>query len=113
MSKVKIPPSTTAWLSLSAPKRPDWNMSGNAETDPENQFIGTSDSTDVVFRTNNIEALRLGAIKNIGVGVNEPTAKLEVSGTVRIRENLLVDSLQFTPDQNNPASLRALLVIAR
>jgi hypothetical protein len=34
---------------------------GNGQTDPQNQFIGTTDSTDVVFRTNNIEALRLGS----------------------------------------------------
>lgn len=54
-------------------------MAGNAQTDPQNQYIGTSDSTDVVFRTNNIKALRLAANKNIGVGVNEPTAKLDVA----------------------------------
>jgi hypothetical protein len=102
--------SSTAWINIAAPERPDWSMVGNAQTDPQNQYIGTSDSTDVVFRTNNIEALRLGANKNIGVGVNDPTAKLDVSGTVRVRENLLVDSLAFTPDQNNPTSLRNLLI---
>ncbi|MBX7203688.1 MAG: SprB repeat-containing protein, partial [Bacteroidia bacterium] len=92
-----------------APPRPDWTMSGNAETDPQNQFIGTTDSTDVVFRTNNTEALRLAANKNIGVGVNEPTARLDVSGTVRIREDILIDSLAFTPDSNNTAQFRILM----
>jgi hypothetical protein len=98
-----------AWINLAAPERPDWSMVGNAQTDPQNQFIGTTDSTDVVFRTNNIEALRLAANENIGVGVNEPTAKLDVLGTVRVRENLLVDSLAFTPDTNAVGQFRVLM----
>jgi hypothetical protein len=35
-------------------------MSGNAGTDPATQFIGTTDSVDVVFRSNNAEQIRLG-----------------------------------------------------
>ena len=109
MQSASQPPEGLALLLI----RGKSNMAGNAITDPQNQYIGTSDSIAVVFRTNNIEALRLAANKNIGMGVNEPTAKLDIAGTVRVRENLLIDSLAFTPDQNNPASLRALLVIAR
>ena len=101
--------TATAWISLSAPERPDWQMSGNAETDPENQFIGTSDSTDVVFRTNNIEALRVAANNNIGIGVTEPLARMDVGGTFRVRGNARLDSLAFTPDSLDPGQFRIIV----
>ncbi len=41
------------------PDREDWTMSGNANTNSTTQFIGTSDSTDLVFKTNNIESFRI------------------------------------------------------
>ncbi len=34
-------------------------MTGNASTNPATQFIGTKDSSDLVFKTNYIEALRI------------------------------------------------------
>ena len=46
-------------VNLKEPERQDWGMSGNAGTDPATQFIGTTDSVDVVFRSNNSEQLRL------------------------------------------------------
>jgi hypothetical protein len=45
---------------LKEPERQDWSMTGNAGTDPATQFIGTTDSVDVVFKANNSEQLRLG-----------------------------------------------------
>jgi hypothetical protein len=48
-------------ISLKEPERQDWGMSGNAGTDPATQFIGTTDSVDVVLRSNNVEQIRLGA----------------------------------------------------
>jgi hypothetical protein len=46
-------------VNLKEPERQDWGMSGNAGTDPATQFIGTTDSVDVVFRSNNAEILRI------------------------------------------------------
>jgi hypothetical protein len=46
-------------VNLKEPERQDWGMSGNAGTDPATQFIGTTDSVDVVLKSNNIEQLRL------------------------------------------------------
>ncbi len=43
------------------PDRDDWTMSGNAGTDPSNQFIGTTDNKDIVFKTNSTERMRLKA----------------------------------------------------
>jgi hypothetical protein len=36
-----------------------WGLTGNAGTNPLTQFIGTTDNQDLVFRTNNIEKMRL------------------------------------------------------
>ena len=46
-------------VSLKEPERQDWSMTGNAGTDPATQFIGTTDSVDVVFKSNNVEQIRL------------------------------------------------------
>jgi len=46
---------------LTGPERSDWTMAGNEGTNPEYDFIGTSDETDLVFRTNSSEAMRLNS----------------------------------------------------
>ncbi|MEO8587813.1 MAG: SprB repeat-containing protein [Flavobacteriales bacterium] len=54
---------------LTQPDRNDWTMSGNANTDPATQYLGSSDAKDVVFKSNGTEALRLksnGDIKLLG-----------------------------------------------
>jgi hypothetical protein len=38
-----------------------WYLSGNVQTDPRNNFIGTSDAQPLIFRTNNIEQMRINA----------------------------------------------------
>jgi hypothetical protein len=50
-------------VNLKEPERQDWGMSGNAGTDPATQFIGTTDSVDVVFRSNNAEIMRFSSEK--------------------------------------------------
>jgi len=52
---------TEASIFLSAPKANNWNLTGNTNSDPASQFIGTSDNKDLVFKTNNTETFRLGA----------------------------------------------------
>src|SRR6186997_2969105 len=36
----------------------DWLLAGNAGTSPATNFIGTTDAQPLVFRTNNVEAMR-------------------------------------------------------
>lgn len=52
---------TESSIFLSAPKANNWNLTGNANSDPNTQFIGTTDQKDLVFKTNNAETFRLGA----------------------------------------------------
>lgn len=62
-----------------------WTLSGNGSTSPSTNFLGTTDSVDMVFRTNNSERIRLMANGYLGIGTSNPGVKLEVSnGTVSL-----------------------------
>ncbi len=59
-----------------------WLTSGNSNTN-SGSFIGTTDNQPLVFRTNNSEKLRITTNGNVGIGTSNPTAQLEVSGSLR------------------------------
>jgi hypothetical protein len=59
----------------------DWTLTGNAGTSPLTNFLGTSDNIDMVFRTNNLERVRIRNNGNVGIGTNAPTQPLHVVGT--------------------------------
>jgi hypothetical protein len=65
-----------ASISLVGPEREDWTMTGNVGTNPGANFIGTTDNKDVIFKTNNVERLRING-----------------SGQIEIKNNLKIDSL--------------------
>lgn len=56
-----------------------WSLTGNASTNPTNNFVGTTDAQDLVFRTNNAERIRVLSGGNVGIGVNNPGMKLAIS----------------------------------
>jgi hypothetical protein len=56
---------TSHGANLRMPERSDWTMFGNTGSDPATQFIGTSDSSDVVFKTNGQEAMRIKSSSEI------------------------------------------------
>ena len=63
----------------------NWSLTGNAGTDPSTNFIGTKDAQPLVMKTNNNEAVRIATNGNVGIGTNNPTAKLNVDGTVKFQ----------------------------
>lgn len=63
----------------------NWSLSGNSGTNPATQFLGTVDGQPLVIRTDNNERMRIDANGNVGIGTNNPTAKLEVDGTVKLQ----------------------------
>jgi hypothetical protein len=65
----------------------NWSLTGNSGTNPANQFLGTVDGQPLVIRTDNAERMRVAANGNVGIGTNNPTAKLNVDGSVKL-ENL-------------------------
>ena len=60
----------------------DWTLTGNAGTNPTNNFIGTTDNRDFVVRTNNTEKLRVESGGDVGIGTNNPSHTLEVQGDI-------------------------------
>lgn len=55
-----------------------WFTLGNAGTAPANNFMGSTDNVDVVFRTNNVETFRMTNTQRVGIGTTGPTTKLDV-----------------------------------
>jgi len=56
-----------------------WFLAGNGSTDPTNDFIGTIDAKDLVFKTNNTEKVRLLSGGNVGIGTSAPDGILELN----------------------------------
>ena len=76
----------SATILLRGPERSDWSMSGNANTVPGNQYIGTPDNKDVVFKSNGQERIRLlgtGDIKLAGAGLTSGPLYLNADGNLR------------------------------
>jgi hypothetical protein len=76
-------PTATAWVRLSTgPETASkWNLSGNGGTNPTANFIGTTDSQDLSIRTSGLDRMRITAAGNVGLGINNPSAKLDVALT--------------------------------
>jgi hypothetical protein len=92
----------TKWIRSSANSNSSspenaWSLNGNSDTRPGINFIGTTDSKDLVFKTNGIERLRLTKDGWLGVGTSDPGAALHVKGQVMIDSveagNMATDSL--------------------
>jgi hypothetical protein len=62
-----------------------WNLTGNSLTSPLVNFVGTIDANPLVLRTSNMEALRISATQNVGIGLSTPTYKLDVTNTNTLR----------------------------
>jgi len=84
--------SNGAWMKLAdmGAATNNWSLNGNSGTTSTN-FLGTVDGQPLIMKTNNNEAMRIDASGNIGIGTNNPTAKLNVDGTVKF-ENLGANS---------------------
>lgn len=66
-----------------------WNLKGNAGTNPTTNFLGTTDDVSLVFRTKNLERMRISNAGDVGIGTNSPLAKLHVAGNLHLEGDLL------------------------
>lgn len=80
----------TAWNIISTSSN-DWSAIGNSGTNPNTNFIGTTDAKDFVMKTNNTENLRITSTGNIGIGTAAPSAKLHIkSNSVTGTQNIKI-----------------------
>ena len=61
-------------------------------------------NTDLVFGTNNIARVRIKNNGNVGIGNNNPTAKLDVAGTIKIADGTQGAGKVLTSDANGLAN---------
>ena len=80
-------------INLRMPTPKDWSRFGNANIDTA-EFIGSTDTSAVVFKTNSQEALRLAGNGNVGLGTVAPTEKLEVNGIIKAN-GLKINNFEF------------------
>ena len=60
-----------------------WELLGNSGTDPDRNFLGTTDAQPLVIRTDNTERMRITTHDgNVGIGTIDPTEKLDVAGNI-------------------------------
>ncbi|MEQ1734444.1 MAG: tail fiber protein, partial [Bacteroidia bacterium] len=82
-----------------------WLLKGNASTNPNTNFIGTSDNKSLRFRTNNIEKMIVDSIGNVGIGTNKPVilinhglpTLLDVRGSAILQGRLTLTKYGETP----------------
>lgn len=75
-----------------------WSLKGNSGTDPNIDFIGTTDNQPLVFRVKDVEAIRIDTNGYVGIGTDAPTDLLHVLKNVDAGVSILLEN------QNNNAS---------
>ena len=61
-----------------------WNLTGNSGTTAGTNFLGTTDATALVLKTNGGERMRILPGGNVGIGTTAPGSKLDVKGALRL-----------------------------
>jgi len=67
-----------------------WSLTGNAGTNPATNFLGTTDTARLVFRTNGIQQATILSNGNFGIGTNNP------GGTLHVYSNNPGDQLEVS-----------------
>ncbi len=72
-------PNGRIYDSLVVPSTLNWEVTGNSNITPV-RFLGTTNASDVIFKTNSIERARILSTGNIGIGTITPSEALEIGG---------------------------------
>lgn len=82
-----------------------WNLSGNSGTNGSNNFVGTTDNQDLVFKTNNTERIRINSNGNIGVGISpDPNIAFKAQGRSQFLSSVDSDTFQVKNTGSNIGS---------
>jgi hypothetical protein len=67
----------------------NWQLTGNAGTSSGTNFLGTTDLTSLVLRTNNVERVRVDSVGQVGINQNNPAHTLHVVGDERFEGDFI------------------------
>ncbi|MBL7988204.1 MAG: hypothetical protein JNJ94_09090 [Chlorobi bacterium] len=62
-----------------------WSTTGNPNTSPATNFLGTKDDVALVIRTNNAERMRVDNDGDVGVGTSGPNVRMDIDGGLAVR----------------------------
>lgn len=103
------------WQYIGAGGGVSWDLTGNTmptSTDPNTNFLGATNAQPLIFRTNNVERMRiLGSNGYLGVGTTTPTERLYVEGGgLRIFSDLTTTGTTGTGTYSNMATANSNFV---
>ncbi|WP_294208317.1 cell wall anchor protein [uncultured Chryseobacterium sp.] len=89
-----------------------WSLIGNSGTNPSINYLGTSDTADLVMKTNNLERMRINTAGNVGIsGAPVDGIALKVSGRSQFLTNLPYDTFYIGNEAPNHGNGNSLLFL--
>ncbi|MCS6894854.1 MAG: hypothetical protein NZZ60_01740 [Bacteroidia bacterium] len=68
------------WVIAGSGPNNAWLITGNANTNPNTNFLGTTDAAALVIRTNNTERIRVLSTGEVGIGTSTPSKQVHIQG---------------------------------
>ncbi len=94
----------TSEIALTQPDRSDWQLSGNTNLNANNQFLGSIDNSDLIFKTNNTESARLKSNGEFLINriLTDRIVSPDASEIVNFGDNTLMIDYTFNRLYGNP-----------
>lgn len=90
-----------------------WNLNGNSGTNPASDYIGTGDATDLVFKTNGLERLRVASNGSVELGTSPsyPDVTFKVNGRTQVITDVNSDAFYIGNNATNIGTGMSLLFL--
>ncbi len=106
--KLEYADKSNTWQNISN-NNSAWSLLGNVGTNSTKNFLGTTDNQALVFKSNNIEGLRIspnGTSNNIGINTSSPRSSFDIN----TKDAIIVPVGNNTTDKPSPlVSVRGML----
>ncbi len=86
-------------VGLTQPANNGWDFGGN--TVDSSKFIGSTNRSPVIIKSNNTEQMRIAETGNVGIGTSTPTEKMDVVGNANVSGSITSSALKLGTISNN------------